>query len=172
MLPLLLAPLLAKLAESGLGLLGNAVLNKGKQVVEEKLGVSLDSLVETEEGKQALLQLQTDHEEFLISAALDNRKLDLEFDKLQAAGTADARAMNTAIQESQYATWLSKNITPILALLVTFGGGAGILWSPESDVRLGLTALVSSVLTYYFGTSKGADKQAAAIQAFSQGAVK
>lgn len=166
MVPLLLAPLLAKLAESGLTLIGNAVLNKGKQVVEEKLGVSLDTELETLEGKQALLQLQTEHEQFLLTAAIENRKIDM-------ADTADARAREVAIAATD-SSWLAKNIVPILALVVTVGGGLGMIYSPEDDVRLGLASIISLVLGYYFGTSKGNDRQAAAIQnlAANQGVAK
>lgn len=156
MIPLILAPLLTKLAESGLNLIGNAVINKGKQVVEEKLGVSLDTEIATEEGRQALLQLQTEHEQFLITAALENRKID-------AADTADARAREVAIAGTD-SSWLAKNIVPLLALIVTIGGGLGMIYSPQDDVRLGLASIISLVLGYYFGTSKGSDKQTAAIQ--------
>jgi hypothetical protein len=153
MIPLILAPLLAKLAESGLSLIGNAVLNKGKDFVEEKLGVSLEDSVATEQGKQALLQLQTDHEEALIAAAIENRKVDLDFYKADAADRSSARDMNTAINESAYSSWLSKNIVPMIALIVVVGGGLLIGFSPEADVRLGVTSIVTLVLGFYFGTS-------------------
>lgn len=172
MIPLILAPLLAKLAESGLSLIGNAVLNKGKQVVEDKLGVSLDSMVETEQGKQALLQLQTDHEEFLITAALDNRKLDLEFYKEDAADRAGARSMNTDINNSEHSSWLSKNIAAILAVIVVVGGGFMIAFAPEADVRLGATSIVTLVLGYYFGTTSSSHRKDTTIQSLAQGAAK
>jgi hypothetical protein len=156
MTPLLLAPLLAKLAESGLNLIGNAVLNKGKQVVEEKLGVSLDDELATDEGRQALLQLQTEHEQFLITAAIENRKIDM-------ADTANARAREVAIAATD-SSWLAKNIVPLLAILVTVGGGFIVTFSPEADVRLGVISIIMLVLGYYFGTSKGNDRQTAAIQ--------
>lgn len=153
MIPILLAPLLTKLAESGLNLLGNAVLNKGKQVVEDKLGVSLDAVVETEEGRQQLLQLQTDHEEELLELAIADRKVDLEFYQVDAADRDSARAMNSAIATSADATWLAKNITPILALIVVVGGGAMIGLSTETDIRMAAVGIVTLVLGFYFGTS-------------------
>lgn len=164
MIPLLLAPLLAKLAESGLSLIGNAVLNKGKELVEEKLGVDLSAELETEEGKQVLLQMQTEHEQFLIIAALEDRKVTL-------ADVANARAREVALASTDV-SWLAKNIVPVLALLVTIGGGAGMIYSPQDDVRLGLASIISLVLGYYFGTSKGNDRQVATIQNLSQGVAK
>lgn len=172
-IPLLLAPLLAKLAESGLNLIGNAVLNKGKDVIEEKLGVNLDEAVSTEEGRQKLLQLQNDHEEELLSLALENRKVDLEFYKVDAEAVSDARKREIAIAATD-SSWLAKNIVPLLALIIILGGGFGIVFSPDTDVRIGLAAIIGAVTQYYFGTSKGFDRQNAAIQnmAQNQGAAK
>jgi hypothetical protein len=167
MIPLLLAPLLTKLAESGLNLIGNAVLNKGKDFVEEKLGVNLDDALKTEEGQLKLLQLQNDREEDLLSYALENRKVDLEFYKIDAEDRNSARQREVAVAQTD-SSWLAKNIVPILALIVTVGGGAGMIYSPQDDVRLGLASIIALVLGYYFGTSKGSDRQATAIQTLAQ----
>lgn len=171
MLPIIvaaLAPLIQNLAANGLNLIGSAVLSKGKEVIEEKLGVKLEDALATDEGKQKLLQLQNDHEEELLKLALENKKIDLDFYKAEAADRDSARDSNTRIQESENASWMAKNIVPILALIIVIGGGSGIIWSPDTDVRIGLAALVSSVITYYFGTSKGADRQATTIQNLSK----
>lgn len=153
MIPLILAPLLMKLAESGLGLIGNAVLNKGKQVVEDKLGVSLDDALGTEEGKQKLLQLQTNHEQFLITAALEERKVDLEFYKVDSADRDSARSMNAAISASDSSSWLSKNIVAILALVVVLGGGLILAFGSDTDVKIAVVGIIMLVLGFYFGTS-------------------
>lgn len=171
MIPLILAPLLAKLAESGLNLIGNAVLNKGKDYVEEKLGVSLDEATKTEAGMLHLQQLQNDHEEMLILAAVEHRKVDLDFYKVDAANADSARKREIAIANTD-SSWLAKNIVPILAILVTVGGGFMVAFSPEPDVRLGVISIIMLVLGYYFGTSKGNDRQSAAIQNLSQGVTK
>lgn len=76
MLPLL-APILTTLLTNGLGLLGQAILQKGQKVVEDKLGIKIDDNVQTEDGLLKLRQLQIDHQEFLFTAALEDRKQDL-----------------------------------------------------------------------------------------------
>lgn len=155
-----LAPLLQGLAANGLSLIGNAVMAKGKDFVEEKLGVNLEDAMQTEEGRFKLLQLQNDHEEFLITSALENRKLDLDFYKIDGQDRNSARDMETRTQESEHASWLAKNIVPILALTVVVGGGAGIIYHPDDSVRMALIGVVTMVLGFYFGTSnssKGKD---------------
>ncbi len=153
MIPLLLVPLLEKLASSGLNLIGNAVLNKGKQVVEDKLGVSLDDAMLTEEGKQKLLQLQNDHEEQLLTLALEDRKIDLDFYKADAEDRDSARDMNTKISTSAEASWLAKDIVPILSLIVVIGGGIMLATSNDTDTRMAIVGIMTLVLGFYFGTS-------------------
>lgn len=172
MIPLLLAPILAQLAQSGLSLIGNAVLNKGKDVIEKELGVNLEDSLSTDEGKQELLQLQVDHEAILLDHALENRKVDLEFYQLDADDRASARDMNTRVNESEYASWLTKNIVPIIALIVVVGGGFMIAFSPEADVRLGVTSIVTLVLGFYFGTSASSKVKDITIANMAQGASK
>ena len=172
MIPLILAPLLSQLAASGLSLLGSAVLNKGKDFVEEKLGVNLDNALQTEEGKFKLLQLQTDNEQMLLDAAIANRKIDLDYYEADAKDRDSARDMNTRVNESQYASWLTKNIVPMLAIIVVVGGGSMIAFAPEADMRLGVTGIVTLVLGFYFGSSSSSKTKDATIENMSQGASK
>jgi len=157
-------PFVATLLAQGLGLLGNAVLNKGKEVIEEKLGVNIEELTQSPEGLQQLRQLEIDNEQFLLTNALENRKIDLDFYKVDAGDRNSARDMGTRTQESPYASWLAKNIVPILALIIVLGGGAGIIWSETESVRSALLVIVTGVVSYYFGTSMGATRTAAAVQ--------
>lgn len=157
-------PIVAALLSQGLGLLGNAVMAKGKDVIEEKLGVNIEEAMQSPEGLQNLRQMELDHEEFLMTNALENRKVDLDFYKVDAGDRDSAREMGTRIQESSNASWLAKNIVPVLALIVVIGGGAGIVLSKDQDVRIALVAIVTAVISYYFGTSMGASRTAAAVQ--------
>ena len=139
-------PFILTLLAQGLGLLGNAVLAKGKDVIEEKLGIDIEAATQTPEGLLKLKQLEADHEEFLLTNALDDKKLDL-------ANTQGARDMNTRINESENASWLSKNIAAILALAVVTGGGCMLAWSPNADVRTAAVGLITLVLGFYFGST-------------------
>lgn len=163
MIPLLITGLLTDLAKNGLGLLGNAVLNKGKNVIEEKLGVSLDTEMVTAEGRQALLQLQTDNEQFLITAATENRKIDLEFYKSESEDSANARNTNSSIQESSNASWLAKNTIYIIAFIVISGGGYMLYTAQAADVRMAAVASITMVLGFFFGTTANSKSKDTAI---------
>lgn len=152
-----MAPLIASLIGSGLNLLAGAVAAKGKELVEEKLGVSLDDALLTEDGRASLRQVEIDREEFLISAAT-------EADKLAYADTASARDMNTRVNESANASWLSKNIAALLALLVTVGGGIIFATASEADVRTGVIGVITLVLGFYFGSSRSSQAKDTTIE--------
>lgn len=150
-----LALLLKGLASSGLSLIGNAVLAKGKEVVEEKLGVNLEEAMSTEAGRIRLQELQAEREADLHAFVLAQRDQELKADAQAYADTASARDMNTRINESANAGWLPKNIAAVLALIVTVGGGT-ILWTTqEADVRTATVGLMTLVLGFYFGSSRG-----------------
>jgi hypothetical protein len=147
--------IVAALAKAGLGLLGNAVLAKGKDVIEEKLGVDLEQSMGTEAGRIRLQELQAEREADLHEFVLAQRDQELKADAQAYADTASARDMNTRINESANAGWLPKNIAAVLALIVTVGGGV-ILWSTdEADVRTATVGLMTLVLGFYFGSSRG-----------------
>jgi hypothetical protein len=150
-----IALLLKSLASSGLGLIGNAVLAKGKDFVEDKLGVNLEQAMGTEQGRIRLQEIQAEREEDLHAFVLAQRDQELKADAQAYADTASARDMNTRINESPNAGWLPKNIAAVLALIVTVGGGV-ILWTTrEADVRTATVGLMTLVLGFYFGSSRG-----------------
>ena len=152
MIPLL-AGVLTTLASNGLGMLANAIQAKGKEVIEEKLGVKIpdDPAKLTPELLQQLQIKQMEHEEFLVTSNLEEQKL-------AAGDTKSARDMNTAISTSADASWLSKNIVPILALIVIVGGMAVLTFHHETEVRITVGNLMMLVLGFYFGTSLGSVK--------------
>jgi len=108
--PLILAGLLTELASKGLGLLGNAVLAKGKDVIENQLGVNLDESMQTEEGLYKLRELTVKHEEFLLEAASRQADRELAEKGLANADVANARDSNAKIQASANASMLAKNM--------------------------------------------------------------
>jgi hypothetical protein len=171
MLPILaaaLAPMLTSLASNGLGLLGNAVLSKGQQYIEDKFGVKIEDHLQTPEGRLQLLQLQTDHEEFLLTSAMDAKKIDLDWFKAEAEDRDSARKMEQITQQSEHASFLAKNIVPVLALVVVIGGGVGIVYHADSEVRMALVGIVTMVLGYYFGTSSSSRGKDATIATLSK----
>jgi hypothetical protein len=153
MIPALLAPLLSQ----GLSLIGNAVMAKGKDWVEEKTGVKLDQPL-TADDTLKLRQYEMDHEEELLRLRIEEKKLGI--DELQAMLTAAANEDNNVSDrwkaDMSSDSWLSKNIRPgtlvyILTAYLLFalldGGGYKIA---ESYVQL-LGQWGMLVMTAYFG---------------------
>jgi hypothetical protein len=121
MLPLI-ASLLGTLAENGLGLLSSAIQAKGKEVVENTLGVKIPDNP-TAEDVSKLRELQFAHEEKLLELGIEKAKMELaEMQMLADAAKADAQNVTdrwTADMASD--SWLSKNIRP-LSLIAIFCG--------------------------------------------------
>ena len=155
-------PIVAGLLAQGLNLVGNAVLAKGKEWVEEKTGVKLAPDMPPEELTK-LRQFELEHEEEL-------QRLQLEENRLTYEDTKSARDMNTRINESANATWLSKNVPAILALTVVIGGGIVLTTTGQADVRTAVVGLMTLVLGFYFGTSSSSRNKDATIERLTGGA--
>lgn len=154
-------PIVAGLLAQGLNLVGNAVLAKGKEWVEEKTGVRLAPDMPPEELTK-LRQFELEHEEEL-------QRLQLEENRLTYEDTKPARDMNTRINESANATWLSKNVPAILALVVIIGGGVVLTTTSQADVRTAVVGLMTLVLGFYFGTSNSSRNKDATIARLTGG---
>ena len=117
-IPALIAPLLSQ----GLSLLGNAVLAKGKDWVEQKTGVKLDQPLSAEDTLK-LRQYEMDHEEELLRLRIEEKKLSIE--ELQAFASAAQNEENNVSDrwkaDMASDSWLSKNIRP-MSLIAIFAG--------------------------------------------------
>lgn len=115
-----MAPFIAGLLASGLRLVANAALVKGKDFIKEKTGVDLDEGKATlSEGDIAKLrQFEIEHEEELLRLQLEENKLGLEETKAYLADVQDTRAQQSAVLISEHAPWYAKAIQPALAALV------------------------------------------------------
>jgi hypothetical protein len=83
---------------------------------------------------------------------------DTETLKAVLADVASARERESAIATSDNAPLINKIITPVLALLVTTGGGFMLWYSQDGDTKMAVVGLITLVLGYYFGTSQGSTK--------------
>lgn len=167
MIPAALMPIVAPLLQNGLNLVANAVLAKGKKVVEDKLGVQLKPDMSAEDLAKVQIA-QMEHEEELMRLRLEEDKLDLAELELRLKDVDSARDRETAIATSKEAPLLNKIVTPILALGVialTFALFAAVMFdnSPVDASRkdiliyvLGvLSAISTQIVSYYFGSSQG-----------------
>ena len=145
-----LAPLLATLASNGLGMVADAVTKKGKEFVEEKLGIDLtqDPSPETVANWKAAAQ---QHERELLQMAYGD--------------TANARNMQVEAlrQDDKFAKrfiYIFATFWSIFAAsyigFITFGT------IPENNQRFADTILgfllgtvVATILQFFFGSSMG-----------------
>ena len=121
MIPILGA-LLGTLAESGLGLLSSAIQAKGKEVVENTLGIKIPDNP-TPADVEKLRELQFKHEERLIELGIEKAKMELaEMEMLAKAAQSDAENITDRWQADMTSdSWLSKNIRP-MSLIAIFCG--------------------------------------------------
>lgn len=121
MIPILGA-LLGTLAESGLGLLSSAIQAKGKEVVENTLGVKIPDNP-TPEDVAKLRQLQYDHEEKLLELGIEKAKMELAELQLfaDAAKNEDNNVSNRWDADMASDSWLSKNIRPMSLIAIFLG---------------------------------------------------
>ena len=153
----IVASLLGTLAQNGLGLLSSAIQAKGKEVVENALGVKIsDNPSDAEVAK--LRQLQFDHEERLLELGIEKARLEQE--ELKALLAAQANQENNISDrwkaDMSSDSWLSKNIRPgtliyLLTAYVVFAGlsAAGIQVEESYVALLGQWGML--VMTAYFG---------------------
>lgn len=156
MIPIV-AGLLTTLAENGLGLLSSAIQAKGKQVVEEKLGVKISDNPSPDEVAK-LRQLQYEHEEKLLELGIEKARLEQE--ELKALLAAQANQENNVSDrwkaDMSSDSWLSKNIRPmtliyLLAAYTIFAllDGGGYKIAEAYVTLLGQWGML--VMTAYFG---------------------
>lgn len=168
-IPALLAPLLSQ----GLSLIGNAVLAKGKDWVEEKTGVKLDQPLSAEDTLK-LRQFEMDHQEELLKLRVEEKKLGLEELQAYMADTASARDMQKAAIQSDdpfvrrfiyyYAIFWSVAAAAYIGF-ITFGH------IPETNVRFAdtilgfiLGTLVATIVQFFYGSSKGSQDKTEAMK--------
>jgi hypothetical protein len=119
MIPIV-ASLLGTLAQNGLGLLSSAIQAKGKEVVENTLGVKIPDNP-TPEDVSKLRQLQFEHEERLLELGIEKAKMELaEMEMYAKAAQSDAENITDRWKADMSSdSWLSKNIRP-LSLIAIF----------------------------------------------------
>lgn len=151
-----MAPLLAALVSWGLPLIAGAVKAKGKEFIEDKLGIELKPDMTAAE-IQVAQAAEIAHEQWLIEAAQK------EFET-EVADKADARKMQTAalaqddVLAKRYIYHLATGLllfTGVYIFWITFGN-IPVANQRFADTILGfmLGTVVSTVIYFFFGSSK------------------
>lgn len=154
MLPII-AGIVSSLISANLPKVAQAVVDKGLDVVEEKLGIKLEPDMSAEKLAEVQAAAQK-HEEFRIEQ--DNKN------------TADARGMNTGIQTSQYSSTLSKNAAYFIDFAVV-GAAICVSWLaffkgvPSENKELvymaigSLWTLVGTIVNFHRGSSSSSNNK-------------
>ncbi len=149
----------------------------GAGSIVDSVGKVLDNVITTKEEK---MQLENEIRKSEIQFQLDMKKFTNEEQKMFLDDISNARQRETQIQTSDNATKLGKNVASFLALgtvtltLILF---SALIFIPNSDLGdkkeiilyiLGvLSATLTQIYSYYFGSSAGSaakSKTIAAIQ--------
>jgi len=160
--------IIASLIKAGFPIIAGAIASAGKEKIQEKLGVNVDELLGTDEGRLKLRQLELEKEEMLQEFILAQREQDIRADAMYLQDVADARGREVAIATSKDAPEINKVIVPYLALGVlglTFLLFGLLIFSEQEitpnrkDIVIYILGVLSSIsaqiVAYYFGSSKG-----------------
>ena len=169
-------PLIQGLLSNGLSLVANAVMAKGQQFVEDKLGVKLAPDMPPEQVAQLKIK-EMEHEEELMRLRLEDNKLGLEELAIRVKDVGAAREREVQIATSKDSPLLNKIVTPLLALgllFITFTLFGIVMFqdapvdSSRKDILiyiLGvLSAISTQIVSYYFGSSQGSKDKSDALE--------
>lgn len=140
------------------------------------VGGVVDKLVTTKEEK---MQLENEIRKAELQYELEMRKMDVEEKGQVFSDIKDAREMTSTVQTSSNATKLSKNVGPYLALgttLLTFALFFTLIFGycDKGNTKeivlyiLGvLSAIVTQIFSFYFGSSQSSSLKNQTIQNMS-----
>ena len=156
MIPIV-ASLLGSLAQNGLTLLSSAIQAKGKEVVENTLGVKIPDNP-TAEDVSNLRQLQFEHEERLLELGIEKAKMELAELQLfaDAAKNEDNNVTDRWQSDMNSDSWLSKNIRPmtLVFILITYTTFA-MMSAWDIEVNNNYVELLGQwgmlIMSFYFG---------------------
>jgi hypothetical protein len=171
-IPALLAPLLAQ----GLSLIGNAVMAKGKDWVEEKTGVKVDQPLSSDDVIK-LKQYEMDHEEELMRLRIEESKVDLETFKEEVKDRGSARDRDVEfIKRGMVNT--RANVMFFLAVVMV-GILVWIVWKDQNinEYVKGIFTLVlgrflgylDNIYSFEFGTTRGSKEKDETIKQLTGG---
>lgn len=114
-LPLILAPILSALASNGLSLLSSAIQAKGKEFIEDKIGMKIPYEVSqlTPELLSQLKIKEMEHEEALLQMQIQKANMELEAEK--SASQEVTKRWEADMNSDSY---LSKNIRPLTLIFI------------------------------------------------------
>ncbi len=174
-IPALLAPLLSQ----GLSLIGNAVMAKGKDWVEEKTGVKLEEQM-SDKDILTLKQYEMDHQEELLRLRIEESKIDLESFREEVKDRDSARERDVEFIK-RGVTNNRANLMFFLAVVMV-GAMVWIVWKDQNinEYVKGIFTLVlgrflgylDNIYSFEFGTTRGSKEKDETIKQLTNGGNK
>lgn len=171
-IPALLAPLLSQ----GLSLIGNAVMAKGKDWVEEKTGVKLDGPLSDADATK-LRQYEMDHEEELLRLRIEDNRIDLESFREEVKDRGSARERDVEFIKRGMVNNRA-NVMFFLAVVMV-GLLVWIVWKDQNinEYVKGIFTLVlgrflgylDNIYSFEFGTTRGSKEKDETIKQLTGG---
>ena len=171
-IPALIAPLLAQ----GLSLIGNAVMAKGQEWVEQKTGVKIKPNM-SDEDLLTLRRYEMQHEEELMRLRIEDNKLDLETFREEVKDRGSARERDVEFIKRGM-TNNRANFMFFLAVVMV-GILVWIVWKDQSinEYVKGIFTLVlgrflgylDNIYSFEFGTTRGSKEKDETIKQLTGG---
>ena len=171
-IPALIAPLLAQ----GLSLIGNAVMAKGQEWVEQKTGVKIKPNM-SDEDLLTLRRYEMQHEEELMCLRIEDNKLDLETFREEVKDRGSARDRDIEFIKRGM-TNNRANFMFFLAVVMV-GVLVWIVWKDQSinEYVKGIFTLVlgrflgylDNIYSFEFGTTRGSKEKDETIKQLTGG---
>jgi hypothetical protein len=159
----------------GTGFLKNLISGKGSEIIESVGNVADKFITTGQEKEEFKAEIQKEVNRHLETLG-DQQNKELE---IYLSDVANSREMNTKIQESDKASWLSKNIAYIIdgIFVVSFITMLVLIFLkavPEENKELFYTgfgvlgAMLSTVVNFHRGTSIGSERKQKQIEKMSK----
>jgi len=157
------------------------LFSSGATSLVTAVGDSLDKLVTSDEERK---ELDNEIAKATMQYDVQMATLGVQEKQIEMQDRDSARINQSRVQESEHASWLAKNVQPVLAIAIiglTFWMYWSIAFGSDSvkfkDAALkdlviyilgALTTIVTQVVAYFFGSSSGSAAKSKTLEAMSK----
>ncbi len=154
------------------------LFSAGASTLVEAVGDAIDKNVTSDEER---LEKENEMAKASMNYDIEMGKLGLEETQAFLADTASARLEQSRVQESEHASWLSKNVHPILALVIISLTFILFYWVVVGNLEIegknkdiiiyilgALSTIATQVVAYFFGSSHGSAEKNKTLAGFKK----
>ncbi len=161
------------------------LFSSGANSLVTAVGDAIDKNVTSDEERK---ELDNELTKSNMQYEMQMATLSLQEKQAYLGDTASARDNQSRVQEAEHASWMAKNVHPILALsiisltfvlyaVVIYGSTGTSFFAPETkDIVIyilgALTTIATQVVSYFFGSSAGSADKSKALNELAKGRPK